>query len=92
MQPAFGVSLRAHQHFNYSVPSDFSINICCQRLPIFLGWQKEETMNLKKKVRVAVSKDRIRFNDKKHNLDLSYITNNLIGTPLILACDSAAIY
>lgn len=50
-------------------------------------------MNLKKKVRVAVSKDRIRFNDKKHNLDLSYITNNLIGTPPpILACDSAAIY
>ncbi|ELR18315.1 Phosphatidylinositol-3,4,5-trisphosphate 3-phosphatase [Acanthamoeba castellanii str. Neff] len=36
-------------------------------------------MNLKKKVRVAVSKDRIRFNDKKHNLDLSYITNNLIA-------------
>ncbi len=33
------------------------------------------------KVRAAVSKDRIRFNDKKHDLDLTYITNNIIGTP-----------
>ncbi|KAL6068005.1 Tensin-3 [Balamuthia mandrillaris] len=34
---------------------------------------------LKNKIRATVSQDRIRFADKQHNLDLTYITSNIIA-------------
>lgn len=37
------------------------------------------------KVREAVSQDRRRFKDDEFNLDLSYVTSRIIGTPVYLS-------